>query len=386
MYLFLSLYLQQVAGFSPLRAGLAFLPAGLATLAGALAAPRLVAVRGSKHQLLIGPAISASGLIWITGLSPGDRYWSHILGPLVLFGLGIGTSFGPMTPAATAGVPAREAGLASGLIIRLAGQRSTQMAFTFDADPKALITERRASSSPSASPRRSWMPSRRASATTCGTTSPAAGSLSGPRPQRTQKPAGTCWSPRCASKWPSTRAWATTPTPGPTSSSCAPAWPRLRTSRCGSSAGSSTWPTTARRRPWPFTSTAAVMANGGPVDLAFDPSTVSRWPNGMVGIMGNSLHRDAPFPDPAATADGLHGFRLSAQGLLGNWGPNPTPLLVVNVADDPYVPPSDITMFQDRPNAVVRLEPGATHCAAEKAREINPWAFAWLQKQLSPQA
>jgi predicted MFS family arabinose efflux permease len=69
MYLFLSLYLQQVAGFSPLRAGLAFLPAGLATLAGALAAPRLVAVRGSKHQLLIGPAISASGLIWITGLS-----------------------------------------------------------------------------------------------------------------------------------------------------------------------------------------------------------------------------------------------------------------------------------------------------------------------------
>ena len=93
-----------------------------------------------------------------------------------------------------------------------------------------------------------------------------------------------------------------------------------------------------------------------------------------------------PFPDPAATADGLHGFRLSAQGLLGNWGPNPTPLLVVNVADDPYVPPSDITMFQDRPNAVVRLEPGATHCAAEKAREINPWAFAWLQKQLSPQA
>jgi predicted MFS family arabinose efflux permease len=116
MYFFLSLYLQQVAGFSPLRAGLAFLPAGLATLIGALGASRLVAVLGPRRQLIIGPAIAAIGLLWLTGLSAGGEYWTHIFGPLLLFGYGIGTTFVPMTLAATTGVPPHEAGLASGLI------------------------------------------------------------------------------------------------------------------------------------------------------------------------------------------------------------------------------------------------------------------------------
>ncbi len=62
MYFFLSLYLQQVAGYSPLRTGLAILPAGLMTLAGWLAASRLVARIGARRQLLIGPALSAAGL------------------------------------------------------------------------------------------------------------------------------------------------------------------------------------------------------------------------------------------------------------------------------------------------------------------------------------
>jgi hypothetical protein len=50
--------------------------------------------------------------------------------------------------------------------------------------------------------------------------------------------------------------------------------------------------------------------------MAFDISTVRNWPNGMPDIMGNSLHRDDPFPDAEATAAGLRRFRLSAQGLL----------------------------------------------------------------------
>ncbi len=127
----------------------------------------------------------------------------------------------------------------------------------------------------------------------------------------------------------------------------------------------------------------AAVAIGGPVEAAFDLAAISTWPNGMAGIMGNSLHRDRPFSGPRETADALSRFKLSAQGLLGDWGSDPTPLLLANGADDPYVPAIDTTMFEDRPNTVVRLEPDATHCAAEKSKDINPWAFAWLESRLA---
>lgn len=117
MYFFLSLYIQQVNGYSPLRAGLAYLPAGLSTLAGSLGGVRLVARIGARRQLVLGPLVAAAGLMWLaTSLVPGSAYWTHIFGPLVLVGIGLGMSFVPMTIAATAGVPAHEAGLASGLI------------------------------------------------------------------------------------------------------------------------------------------------------------------------------------------------------------------------------------------------------------------------------
>jgi EmrB/QacA subfamily drug resistance transporter len=116
MYFFVSLYLQQVVGYSPLRTGLAILPAGLVTLGSALFAPRLVAKIGAKRQLVLGPSLAGIGLVWMSFLPFGGAYWAHMFGPLVIFGLGIGTSFVPMTLTATAGVPAEQAGLASGLI------------------------------------------------------------------------------------------------------------------------------------------------------------------------------------------------------------------------------------------------------------------------------
>ncbi len=116
MYFFVSLYLQEVMGYSPLRTGLAILPAGTMTLAGALAAPRVVAKIGARRQLVLGPAIAAAGLVWMSFVSYGDGYLTHMLVPLVLFGLGIGTTFVPMTLTATAGIPPSEAGLAAGLV------------------------------------------------------------------------------------------------------------------------------------------------------------------------------------------------------------------------------------------------------------------------------
>ena len=70
MYFFLSLYLQQVNGYSPLKAGLAFLPAGLATMAGALTAARLVARIGPRRQLVTGLLLAAVGLAWMSTVRP----------------------------------------------------------------------------------------------------------------------------------------------------------------------------------------------------------------------------------------------------------------------------------------------------------------------------
>ncbi len=116
MYFFVSLYLQEVMGYSPLRTGLSILPAGVMTLLGALAAPRVVARIGARRQLMLGPAVAAAGLLWMSSLAYGDDYWAHMLVPLMLFGLGVGTTFVPMTLTATAGLPPSEAGLAAGLV------------------------------------------------------------------------------------------------------------------------------------------------------------------------------------------------------------------------------------------------------------------------------
>jgi EmrB/QacA subfamily drug resistance transporter len=116
LYFFLSLYLQQVNGYSPLRGGLAVLPAGLSTLAGALVGSRIVVRLGFRRQLMTGCALTAIGLIWLAQTAAGSGYLPHVFGPEFFVGIGLGIMFVPMTLAATQGIPPQEAGLASGLI------------------------------------------------------------------------------------------------------------------------------------------------------------------------------------------------------------------------------------------------------------------------------
>jgi MFS family permease len=75
-----------------------------------------VQVIGARRQLILGPGMGAVGLFWLATISSGAPYMTHVLGPVILIGLGLGMSFVPMTLAATTGVPVHEAGLASGLI------------------------------------------------------------------------------------------------------------------------------------------------------------------------------------------------------------------------------------------------------------------------------
>jgi EmrB/QacA subfamily drug resistance transporter len=116
MTFFLSLYLQQVNGYSPLESGFAFLPFGLCTLVGALSGTGTMNRVGPRRQLVLGPGMGAIGLVWLAQTTAGAPYLSHVLGPLLLVGLGLGLAFVPMAVVATAGMPPHQAGLASGLI------------------------------------------------------------------------------------------------------------------------------------------------------------------------------------------------------------------------------------------------------------------------------
>jgi MFS family permease len=116
MWFFLSLYLQQVLGYSPIKAGLAFLPMTLCIVAGSTLASRAVIRVGTKPLLVVGLLAQAVGLVLFAGVSPEGSYLSDMLVPSLLVAIGIPLSFVPATIAAVAGVMPSEAGLASGLV------------------------------------------------------------------------------------------------------------------------------------------------------------------------------------------------------------------------------------------------------------------------------
>jgi EmrB/QacA subfamily drug resistance transporter len=116
MWFFLSLYLQQVLGYSPIRAGLSFLPMTLSIVVGSMLASRAVTRVGAKPLLVTGLVAQTLGLFLFTGLAANGSYLGDVLAPSLLVAIGIGLSFVPLTISAVAGVAPREAGLASGLV------------------------------------------------------------------------------------------------------------------------------------------------------------------------------------------------------------------------------------------------------------------------------
>ena len=116
MWYFISLYLQQVLGYSPLEAGVAFLPMPVTIAACTQAATRLTGRFGPGPVLAVGMALIAAGMLLFAGIAADGAYASDVLAPAVVCSAGIGFSFVPVTIAATAGVDRAEAGLASGLV------------------------------------------------------------------------------------------------------------------------------------------------------------------------------------------------------------------------------------------------------------------------------
>src|SRR4051794_8771279 len=116
MFFFISLYLQQVLGYSPLRTGFAYLPLAVTIFLSAGAASALVQRLGVRPVLTVGLLFVAGGLVLFSRVSAGGSYLGDVLVPSLLVAAGLGLSFVSQTIAAVAGVRGEEAGLASGLI------------------------------------------------------------------------------------------------------------------------------------------------------------------------------------------------------------------------------------------------------------------------------
>jgi EmrB/QacA subfamily drug resistance transporter len=115
IWFFMTLYLQNVLGYDPLKAGLAFVPSGVAVIVGTQIASRLVPRVGARPFLLGAPLVISAGMLWFGGLTAHGSYLAHVLGPSVVTMLGFGMAFVPLTMSAMAGIPPEQAGIASGV-------------------------------------------------------------------------------------------------------------------------------------------------------------------------------------------------------------------------------------------------------------------------------
>ena len=116
MFFFITLYMQQVLGYSAIHAGLSYLPLALMIIVASGIASQLVTRIGFKPVLAAGMAFIAAALLWFSQVSVGGGFTTDILGPSLLAAIGLGFGFVTTTIAAVSGVRDEESGLASGLI------------------------------------------------------------------------------------------------------------------------------------------------------------------------------------------------------------------------------------------------------------------------------
>jgi EmrB/QacA subfamily drug resistance transporter len=116
VFFFLNLFVQEIWGYSPLRAGVAFLPLTVALLAASAAAVVLLPRIGARPLLMAGGAACAGGLYWLSRLTEHGTYASGLLGPGLIVGVGLGLLFMPLPLVALVRVGASQTGVASSLL------------------------------------------------------------------------------------------------------------------------------------------------------------------------------------------------------------------------------------------------------------------------------
>ncbi|NEW73805.1 MFS transporter [Streptomyces rhizosphaericus] len=116
MWYFMTLYLQNVLHYSPVKAGLAFLPHSLSIVLGSKLAPRLMAWVDGKLLAIAGGSLAVVGYAWQSRMGADGTYVGTVLGPAIIMSLGSGLMMTPLAASATSGAAPSEAGLVSGLV------------------------------------------------------------------------------------------------------------------------------------------------------------------------------------------------------------------------------------------------------------------------------
>jgi EmrB/QacA subfamily drug resistance transporter len=116
MFFFLTLFVQEVLGYSPLKAGLAFLPVSAVIIVAAQVVARLLPRVGPRRFMIAGSLLASGGLAWLSRITVTSGYLDGLLGPMLVFGLGMGFLFVPLTLTAVSGVSREESGAASSLL------------------------------------------------------------------------------------------------------------------------------------------------------------------------------------------------------------------------------------------------------------------------------
>jgi EmrB/QacA subfamily drug resistance transporter len=116
MFFFLTQFVQDVLGFSPVTAGIAFLPMTLLLFAVSRLMPRLIPRFGGWRLMVLGMLPVIAGMAWLSQVSPSTDYWTGVFGPMVLLGGGMGVVFVPLTTASLAGVRPQDSGAASSMV------------------------------------------------------------------------------------------------------------------------------------------------------------------------------------------------------------------------------------------------------------------------------
>ncbi|MDB5184319.1 MAG: EmrB/QacA subfamily drug resistance transporter [Candidatus Saccharibacteria bacterium] len=116
VFFFLTLYLQNILGYSAVKTGFSFLVIPIVIALTATNVPRLIKRIGYRPILIVSPLFVSSALFWLSHIPVNGNFWSNVAPGMILMGLGMGATFVSVSIAATDGVPAHESGLASGLL------------------------------------------------------------------------------------------------------------------------------------------------------------------------------------------------------------------------------------------------------------------------------
>jgi EmrB/QacA subfamily drug resistance transporter len=116
MFFFLTLYMQNVLGYSPIQAGAAYLPLTFGVGIAAGISSQLLARTGTRPVIVGGSVIAAGGVYWLSHIPVDGSYLSDLLPGMMVMSIGLGAVFVAVTTAANAGVPADKAGLAAALL------------------------------------------------------------------------------------------------------------------------------------------------------------------------------------------------------------------------------------------------------------------------------